>query len=294
MVGTPPAEVNIDTHLVQNLLQEQHPDLAGLSIQAIDAGWDNAIFRLGDRLCARLPRRQAAATLIENEQAWLPRLTGLLPIPIPTPTRVGVPSGGFPWRWSVAAWLPGRAAAEQEPDAGQATALAAFLRALHIPAPATAPANPARGVPLAQRAGSIEERMARLDSRTDLITPAVRSLWVSGLSAEVETQARWIHGDLHARNVLVEGGTITGIIDWGDITAGDTATDLASIWMLFADRHAREAALAAYGDLTEATLRRAKGWAVYFGVVLTDTGLVDSPLHARMGERTLRRVAADV
>ncbi|WP_413470348.1 hypothetical protein [[Phormidium] sp. LEGE 05292] len=31
----------------------------------------------------------------------------------------------------------------------------------------------------------------------------------------------------------MENGVITGIIDWGDITAGDKATDLAAIWMLF-------------------------------------------------------------
>ena len=91
--------------------------------------------------------------------------------------------------------------------------------------------------------------------------------------------------------MLVEGGAITGIIDWGDITSGDRATDLASIWMLFADPRPRQAAVAAYADLSEATLLRAKGWAVLFGVMLLDTGLVDNPRNAAIGERALRRVA---
>ena len=103
----------------------------------------------------------------------------------------------------------------------------------------------------------------------------------------------WIHGDLHARNVLVEGGVITGVIDWGDITSGDVATDLASIWMLFADKNARKRAIAAYGKSDEATLARAKGWAVLFGAVLLDTGPVDNQRHAAMGEKTLRRIHED-
>jgi aminoglycoside phosphotransferase (APT) family kinase protein len=90
---------------------------------------------------------------------------------------------------------------------------------------------------------------------------------------------------------LVENGVITGIIDWGDITSGDPATDLASIWMLFAEPHAWHDALAAYAQPSEATLHRAKGWAVLFGIVLLDSGLADQPRNAAIGERILRRVA---
>jgi hypothetical protein len=44
MLGTPAAEVEIDALLVSQLLAEQHPELQNLSIQFIDAGWDNACF----------------------------------------------------------------------------------------------------------------------------------------------------------------------------------------------------------------------------------------------------------
>ena len=57
MVGTPAAEVEVDASLVSQLLAEQHPDLKDLGIQFVDAGWDNSIFRLGDRLAARLPQK---------------------------------------------------------------------------------------------------------------------------------------------------------------------------------------------------------------------------------------------
>jgi aminoglycoside phosphotransferase (APT) family kinase protein len=122
---------------------------------------------------------------------------------------------------------------QHEPSASQARPFAAFLRSLHIPAPAEAPTNPVRGVPLHQRAAAVEARMQRLASKTSLITRQVRQIWHVALHAPLDVPPTWLHGDLHPRNVLVEHGVITGIIDWGDITAGDRATDLASIWMLF-------------------------------------------------------------
>ncbi len=292
-IGTPPPECEIDATLVRSLLTAQHPDLAQLPIHLVDAGWDNAMFRLGDRHVVRLPRRQVAATLIEHEQTWLPQIAKHLSIPVPTPRRLGQPTADYPWRWSILPWLPGVAADQAEPQADQAKRFALFLRSLHRPAPANAPLNPVRGVPLSHRATAIAERMQRLETNTNFLTATIKQVWHQALNAPIADQTTWLHGDLHSRNILVENGIITGVIDWGDITSGDIATDLASIWMLFSSQTARRRAIAEYANVSEATLQRAKGWAVLFGVVLLDTGLVDHPRHAIMGERTLRRVAED-
>jgi len=241
----------------------------------------------------RLPRREAAAALIENEQTWLPRLARQLSLPIPSPCRFGKPALGYPWKWSVLPWLRGTPADLAEPAATQSVALARFLRSLHTPAPSDAPPNEVRGVPLWRRAAAIEERMRRLSVKTDSITKPVKRTWETALQAPRAKSSKWLHGDLHARNALVENGIITGIIDWGDITSGDVATDLAAIWMLFSEQTARQKALSEYADISEATLQRAKGWAALFGVVLLDTGLIDHPRHARMGEQILSRVTAD-
>ena len=103
-------------------------------------------------------------------------------------------------------------------------------------------------------------------------------------------ERRWLHGDLHPLNILVSLGRITGVIDWGDLTVGDVATDLAVFWMLF-DAPTRERALAAYGRVDNPMRARAMGWAILFGVVLLDTGLMDHPRHAAAGAAILRRVA---
>ena len=289
--GKPAAEVDIDEQLVRELLADQHPDLLALPLSPLDSGWDNVMYRLGDGLTVRLPRRQTAAELIVNEQTWLPKFKNRLPIAIPAPVRVGVPSDAYPWHWSVLEWFDGHGADQQPPASSEADRWAEFLLALHQPAPAHAPVNEVRGIPLAERKDSTEERMDRLRADTDAITPGVDQAWQAALNAPPADDSRWLHGDLHAQNVLVADGTIAAVIDWGDITGGDVATDLASIWGLFAEPGDRERILSRYAP-DQATLDRALGWVVLFGVVLLDSGLVSSPRHAAMGRVLLERADA--
>lgn len=290
--GSPAADIDITETLVKSLLREQHGDLEDLPLRFVDAGWDNVTWRLGEDLALRIPRRALAAQLIENEQKWLPKLAGHLPLPVPVPTRVGAAGCGYPWSWSVLPWLGGVAADLEEPDGRQGGALGGFLTALHIAAPDDAPENVVRGVPLSSRAAGVEERMQRLAAQTSFITPRILQLWHEALEAPIDVAATWLHGDFHARNVLVERGAISAVIDWGDITSGDRATDLASLWMLLADVRARDEAIEVCGKVSGATWSRAKGWAILFAVFLTDTGRVDNPRHALMGERIFSRLSA--
>ncbi len=292
-LSTPPSEVEIDAALIGSLLRAQHPDLADMSIRIMEAGWDNVMVRLGDSLALRLPRRAAAEPLILNEQKWLPELAPHLPLPIPSPLRIGAPQGDYPFHWSVLDWLPGRAADQASPDSAEAPVLADFLRTLHaLPVPANPPRNSHRDCPLSRKRVDTEKRMATLKRETGLITPQIERAWQDGLAAEIDLPKSLIAGDMHARNNLTERGKISAIIDWGDMCVGDPATDLASIWALFDDQNARKTALEAYG-VTVPTAARAKGWAVFFGVILAETGRKDTPRHAAMGEATLRRVSED-
>ncbi len=288
--GTPASDHQIDTALVRALLTEQHPDLANLEIAPAATGWDNAMFRLGETLSVRLPRRAVAATLLENEQRWLPRLASRLPLPVPAPVRLGAPGCGYPWRWSVLPWLDGEPAdlAPLRPDQGPV--LGGFLRTLHIPAPPGAPFNPNRSISLRARSVLTEPQLARVAARTDLIDDRIARIWREGLAAPIDVAPSWMHGDLHARNVLSNRGEISAVIDWGDMARGDPATDLSSIWMLLPDTGSRQQAMAAYGPASEATWRRARGWAVAYGAVLMDAGGVDDPRLEAMGRLALERL----
>lgn len=285
--------------LVRTLLEAQHPDLAALPVQAVEGGWDNALFRLGTDRCVRLPRRSIAAPLVHHEQRWLPELAGRLPLPVPVVERRGRPGAGYPWAWSVLPWLAGEPADRDPPAVGEAPRWGHFLRALHRPAPAEAPHNPFRGVALANRADSIEERLhrrrgelARLERDAGMAAGCLQDLWQASRQAPVDDRRRWLHGDLHARNVLVTGGRFSAVIDWGDLCGGDAATDLASLWHLFDGAAVRLEAAAHSGSRDEAVWQRAAGWALVVGLVLFDSGLADNARHARMGAQTLNRLLA--
>ena len=286
----PPGEVQVDVELVEVLLSQQHPNLAALPVRPAESGFDNFMFRLGESFAVRLPRTAAAARLLVNEQRWLITLSDRLPLQIPVPIRVGQPAFGFPWRWSVVPWLVG-ATAEISPVAAlEAPRLASFLRALHVAAPADAPRNFERAATLASRAATMGERIRHLERTTDVINDRIRCAWSEALAAPNETPPTWIHGDLHARNVLTLEGTLTGVIDWGDMTSGDPAIDLACLWMLLPSEDARAKARRVYNVASDALWARARGWAVLFGVTLLDTGLTGNARNAAMGEQILRQV----
>lgn len=280
------AETEITAELVRDLLREQHPDLAGRPLRLGARGWDNQLWRLGDELAVRLPwATRDADALLRKEYAWLPVLAPHLPLRVPVPQRLGEPSERFPRPWTVTTWVPG-GPADRAPAtrvAESANALAAFLTALHRPAPDGAPTGGrGRGGPLAEREGQFAEQLA---SATDLgLIPdpaAVRAVWEDAAAApDWAGPALWLHGDLHPANVLTADGTFCGVIDFGDLCAGDPACDLAAAWVLLPDGAADRFQRAYRPAPDAATLRRARGWAVLQalgGILIGDAGLHGRP-----------------
>ena len=286
------ADVAIDAALVSALLHQQHPDLAHLPLDEVGGGWDNRLFRLGDDLLVRLPRRGLSAPLVAHEQGWLPQLAPRLPLPIPVPVRTGRPGCGYPWAWSVVPWLAGETLLRTVPaDPSQiARDLAAFLRALHQPAPADAPANPWRGVPLAARTPKLHACLERVGGSVDRI--AVLASWQEAVTAAPwRGPAVWIHGDLHPHNLLVAAGRLSAVIDFGDVTSGDPATDLSIGWMV--PPPFRLALREAMGDSVDgATWRRARGWALTLGMAYVAGSKEGDPLIA-LGRATIEAALGD-
>lgn len=253
-------EIRYEQDLVRALLRDQHPDLAELELRDVDGGWDNQQWRLGDEMAVRLPRTDRAPGLLRQEQRWLPLLAPRLPLPTPVPIRVGEPSDLFAQPWTVVRWVGG-VPADLEPitDRGSADALAGFLRALHTEAPEDAPGNPMRGIPLAEMAEQVP------DSSFDVIEDAecaraARRVWREALEASAWQGPRvWLHGDLHPANVVVRDGALAGVLDFGDLCAGDPATDLSAAWILLPAGAAQQC-FELYGS-DEDTVARARGWA---------------------------------
>lgn len=290
---------DVDEAFVRSLLTEQHPDLAQREIRAVAGGWDNQLWRLGADLAVRIPRTPRAPALLRTEQRWLPVLAPGLPLPTPVPVRIGEPSRLFPHTWHVTRWVPGHPA-DREPvdDLASAGHLGEFLRALHRQAPDNAPANRNRGVPLAAIAPDFDacfEAGAPAD-----LADGLRAVWSDALAAASWDGApRWLHADLHPANVVVTDGTLTGVIDFGEMCAGDPATDVSAAWLLLPSGSV-PAFVAAYGPIDQDTMRRARGWAVLRGLNLVAIGRqweLNQPGGKRTwgpaGRAALERVLAD-
>jgi aminoglycoside phosphotransferase (APT) family kinase protein len=269
----PAADFDIRRDLVAALLEEQHPDLVALvdvRLEAVAEGWDNAVFRLGDALAVRLPRRTVSVPLVEHEQRWLPELAVRLPLPVPAPVRVGVPGCGYPWPWSVVPWLAGEPAWMRPPDDPFDTArrLGGFLAALHQPAPAEAPRTPYRGLTLAERGELVADGVDQV-VRVGLDPEVVWRRWRElAATTDQEGPALWLHGDVHPLNLLVDEGRLSGVLDFGDVAQGDRATDLSVAWMLLPPeaRDALRRSAGADRPIDDATWRRAEAWALALGI----------------------------
>lgn len=271
-MSKPKAEIELTVEMVRELMRVQHPDLCELPLREVSAGWDNFIFRLGDTMAVRLPRREAAAQLLENEQRWLPYLQSRLTLPIPEPLCVGVPQGSYPWRWSITPWIEGETADLSPPRGDQARVLAAFFEQLHTLAPPEAPHNPYRSVSLAQRQPIFSRRVAALERQGRRIDAELLHLWSLAITCPIDVPRTWIHADLHSHNVLVSHGDIAGIIDWGDVAQGDRATDLAAVWMLFPEAESRKAVVAGCRSVSKNTWQRARGWALLLSLAVLEAG----------------------
>ena len=256
------ADPRFGQELVRALLREQHPDLADLALRDVEGGWDNQQWRLGEDLAVRLPRTDRAPALLLTEQRWLPMLAGRLLLPTPVPVRIGEPSDLFEHPWTVVRWVHGDPA-DRAPitSLAAADALAGFLRALHQPAPADAPTNPTRGVPLAELGGGGDQFFEVIADHPDL--DRVQAFWAEAAAAPTWDGAPlWLHGDLHPANTVVRDGMLAGVIDFGELCAGDPATDLSAAWVLL-PAGAAGPFFEAYGRADAATTVRACGWAVY-------------------------------
>jgi aminoglycoside phosphotransferase (APT) family kinase protein len=287
-------EIETDVTLVRRLLAMQFPRWADLPIEPVASyGTDHDIYRIGDHLAARLPRIEWATKQAAKEAKWLPKLAPHLPLALPVPLAMGRPAEGYPFDWSVCAWLPGENANGAINDLNQAAAdLATFIIALRRID--TAGADPraigSRGAPLAENDDQIRRSIAQLGHRIDG-DATVRS-WQESLDAPAwDGPDLWVHGDLLPGNLLVVDGRLSAVIDFGCLNVGDPACDLQPAWNVFAGESRRR--FRAELDADDASWLRGRGWALCQAVSALPYYWDTNPGMIRQASHALAQVLAD-
>jgi aminoglycoside phosphotransferase (APT) family kinase protein len=286
-------EVDIDARLVRRLVATQFPRFRGLPVRAArSTGTVNAIYRLGDRLCVRLPRVAEWADDLEKEWEWLPRLAPRVSLRVPEPVERGRPDDAYPFTWAIYDWIAGRpyAAGRVADERAAAADLARFVRELR--GMETGDDDPRGGRrPLRDLDEVTREAIAAADGMVD--AQAATAAWERALAAPVwDGTPAWIHTDLLPPNLLVDGGRLRAVIDFGGMGIGDPAADVVPAWSVFT-----AAGRAAYRDalaVGDGAWERARGYALHQAAMIIPYYAETNPAFVAMATRTVEQVLADL
>jgi aminoglycoside phosphotransferase (APT) family kinase protein len=285
-------EVEIDAGLVGRLVAAQFPRLAALPVSAAaPAGTVNAIYRLGDDLCARLPRVRSWARDLEREWHWLPELAPHLSLRVPEPVARGHPESWYPFSWAIYRWIDGRPYADELVDDEHQAArdLAQFVTELRR-------IDPAAGAPRGGRRPLREldaVTRAAIESARDVIdSPAATAAWERALEAPAwDGTPVWIHADLLRPNLLVDGGRLCAVIDFGSVGTGDPAADVIAAWSVFG--HAGRGTFRGALDIDDGTWHRARGYALHQAAMIIPYYPETNPGFVAQAKRTVGEILAD-
>jgi aminoglycoside phosphotransferase (APT) family kinase protein len=285
-------EVDIDAGLVRRLVAAQFPELAELPVSAVQStGTVNAIYRLGDRLCARLPRLQRWAEDLEKECRWLPKLAASLSLQVPEPVAEGRPDRSYPFSWAIFRWIDGQPYADElvEDERQAARDLARFVAELRQIDVAGAP--PSGREPLRELDAGTR---AAIDSARGVIdSDAATAAWQRALQAPAwQGTPVWIHVDLLRPNLLVDAGRLCAVVDFGAAGVGDPAADVIAAWSVFGSA-GRETFRASLG-VDDGTWERARGYALHQAALIIPYYPETNPAFVEMARRTVEQVLADI
>ncbi len=289
-------QLAIDDALVHRLIATQFPKWKDLLIRPVAlSGWDNRTFHLGDEMLVRMPSREEYAAQVEKEQHWLPKLAPCLPLPIPIPLAIGEPMDGYPWKWSIYRWLEGESAASGYiADLSEfAASLAQFLIALQR---IDSTGGPLPGLHSFYRGGELttydaEVRCALAALKGKIDVAAATEVWDMAIATTWNRAPVWVHGDISAGNLLVKNGSLSAVIDFGQLAIGDPACDLTIAWTFFKekDREVFQEML----SLDAGTWARGLAWTLWKALVVAAGFTNPNNFESARAWRIIEEVLAD-
>jgi aminoglycoside phosphotransferase (APT) family kinase protein len=210
---------------------------------------------------------------------------------IPQPVAAGDPTSFYPFSWAIFQWIEGEPYSDEIVDderkaAGVLARFVAELRAI----------DPVEGAPRGGRQPLREldiDTRAAIDASSCVIdSDAATEVWARSLEAPVwNGDATWIHSDLLRANILVDGGRLCAVIDFGGAGVGDPATDVIAAWAVFG-RVGREAFRRAL-NVDDGTWARARGIALHQAAMIVPYYAETNPGFVALAKRTIEQIVMD-
>lgn len=284
-------ELEINEALVRQLLENQCPQWVNLDVVRIpSSGTDHALFRLDEKLIARLPRIHWAVKGIEKEYHWLPILASSLSTPISVPIFCGKPDKNYPWPWLVGYYHHGyNPQFERENEHRQlAVELAEFLNQLHLIVVVDNAPESRRGVPLINLDEATKKGINALDDTFNI--KKLMHLWEACCQLpQWNKKPLWVHGDFLQGNIIIDDQKLAAIIDFSDVGIGDPACDLVIAWSLL-NHQSREIFRKNLNGIDDDTWQRGKGWALSIAAIMYPYYKNTNLVLAKLAHRILNEI----
>lgn len=254
--------------LARKLIAEQFPEYANLPMVDVEKqGHDNRTYRLGEPMLIRMPTASNYALKVPKEQELLPQLAKRLSVSIPAPIKMGKPSADYPFPFSIYKWLPGKSinllTLTNQDKEQLAFDLANFLKEMQaindVQGPEPGQHNFWRGDHVSVYDKGAREQIAELSEIID--ASRALALWDKACAIKWDKKPVWIHGDFAIGNILMDGGKLSAVIDFGGAAVGDPACDLVIAWTYLSGK-AREIFIYEM-DIDVDTWLRARAWALW-------------------------------
>ena len=272
-------------------VESDHGGLEIRSVEFLGEGWTSWAYLVNAELVFRFPKRPEVWKEIDREVSILAEIADALPLPVPRYVVTSPHSGATLYGYAVYRYIRGRAltlaglAAEHR--SGGAEQIAAFLVALHGYQPS--PSLVAHLQDANERARAIQA----LHDAEEFIVPELRSgqarLLRDRITGYVDLAENFafrpvvLHADFSGDHILAVDGSVTGVIDFSDVSLGDPDYDFSSLFLDFGEAFALEIA-ARYGH---ANIARLRAKLRYFEIEDFIDTIVHGREHALEGQRDM-------
>lgn len=227
---------------VADLVRGSLPDGKVHSLEYLAEGDFCEAFLLNNHQVVRVPKHEEAARSLVREACLLRRISPHLSVPVPSPKHVPGSSPGEP-SFSVHDWISGTELTKEvwrtAPEAARihlAQSVGRFLRELHH---VDSSVGRSCGLEVMDHGGLVRTLEAQIRREPGSLLPGrlrarlglhFRNYLAGGVGWSYEP--RLLHADVSPGHVLVdlEGGEITGVLDWGDAAVGDPARDFIFLY----------------------------------------------------------------